>query len=127
MNVSYHPGDYDLPFMDHMRSLNDPQLQLVMDECSTSENDTGRSMTVAWALSDIFNQIAVTLRLKVVLCCGEDVDYDRAKEMYDYIQERHPCYLVYGSDEMRIVSSSVNFFSKWKLRHVTKRSGSLNA
>jgi hypothetical protein len=132
MNVSYHPDDYDLAFMEHMRALDDPQLQLVMDECSASETDTGRAMTVAWALSNMFNQTPVTLRLKIVLCCGEDVDYDRAIEMYDYVKSRHPCYLVYGSDELRSVSSSVNYLSKWKLLHLSKRSavgtlGSLNA
>jgi len=132
MYVSYHPDDYELAFMQHMRNLDDPELSLIMDACSASENDTGRAMTVGWALSDLFGMTTVSQRLNVVLCCGKDIEHNTAKEMYDYVQDRHPCYLVYGSEEMRTVASSVNFFSKWKLRNVKAQpvassSGSINA
>lgn len=106
IHVSHHPDDD----VSELYANAHDYANVVCNSCSAAETDTGRIATTGMSLQNLFANHQITRRYLVIVCCGEDMDYDVVSELNDYINDRHPGITAYGSVELQKLS-----------RHVKKR------
>ena len=127
LHVSHHPDDRDNEGMQELRNARGTHTMVLTDECSPCETDIGRAATTGWALRELFELMQVTKGLQMVLCCGEDVEHKAAQDLHDYVNERHSCFLVYGTAELQKMSGFVTSLVKSKKRSQRARNAQIKA
>jgi predicted nucleic-acid-binding Zn-ribbon protein len=109
MYITHHPDDD----MSELKISGSKYSRVTCDNCSAAETDTGRMVTVGMSLKTLFDQHQITRKYVVIVCCGEDIEYDMVKDLDDYVNDRHECIVVYGHQELQKLSTDVTKMVKW--------------